>query len=121
MNNRIIKFRAWAVASRAMFYPESDGGWELYNGVLTPLLNTVLMQFTGLKDKNNKEIYEGDIIRDSEVTYEVRFGDFTLGDAEIVGFYCYNDKYGEGVIGKIDEEVIEVIGNIYTNPDLIQK
>jgi hypothetical protein len=57
---REIKFRAYAYASNKMFYPNSEGGWDLINGELNALPNTFLMQYTGLKDKNGVEIYEGD-------------------------------------------------------------
>lgn len=86
----------------------------------------VLMQSTGLKDKNGKEIFEGDIVRTT------RF----LGRAdEIGGFYEYEKDYagvvkvleGSWVIdigsvavrlwSEIDEP--EVLGNIYENPELL--
>jgi uncharacterized phage protein (TIGR01671 family) len=118
--NREIKFRAWD--GENMFdvaqITFNDGTWDISKGRGVSVCfqpHIILMQYTGLKDKNGKEIYEGDIIQDSELSYAIRFGNFTLGDAEIVGFHCWNDEYGEGVIGKIDEDVIEVIGNIYEN------
>ncbi|HES9641427.1 YopX family protein [Streptococcus pneumoniae] len=86
-----------------------------------------LMQSTGLKDKNGKEIFEGDIVRTT------RF----LGRAdEIGGFYEYEKDYvgvvkvleGSWVIdtgsvavrlwSEIDES--EVLGNIYENPELLE-
>jgi hypothetical protein len=62
---RKIKFRAWAVASKEMFLPDEDNGWEILDGKLEPLPNTVLMQYTGLK-ADGVEIYEGDILQHPE-------------------------------------------------------
>lgn len=83
-----------------------------------------LMQYTGLKDKNGVEIYEGDICR-------------CWGGAEFNGYYEYNKIYevkwqGSGFEMVIDDcgygwnyssgfEYIEVIGNIYENPELLKE
>ena len=69
-----------------------------------------IQQYTGLKDKNGKEIYEGDIAKGGEVIYQVGFN---LGTFEL-----QKDKKAVG-IGLVDtEESLEVIGNIYENPEL---
>lgn len=74
--------------------------------------NTVLMQSTGLKDKNGKLIYEGDIVKTSKgvanVEYDNTYAYFGLTNFLTVFSF---DKF-------INEE-IEVIGNIYENPELI--
>jgi uncharacterized phage protein (TIGR01671 family) len=87
-----------------------------------------LSEYTGLKDKNGKEIYEGDIlIDDQKELLEVKFGELPLdksGDCVCTyqSFYC--KCYGKlGVAPMYDcaniGEWMEVIGNIYENPELI--
>ena len=79
-----------------------------------------LMQYTGLKDKNGKEIYEGDIVKNSiNDILEVLWCDDRCG-FEMRGRY---DK--SHVIKQLDCDIIidlnvEVIGNIYENPELLK-
>ena len=82
--------------------------------------NTV-EQYTGLKDKNGKEIYEGDIF---EIKYNKK--DFMV-------WVEYSEKYAQFItrceenilndepLGDLTEKHIEVIGNIYDNPELIKE
>lgn len=71
----------------------------------------VFYQYTGLHDKNGKEIYEGDIVTDS-----VRVGE--IGFAQSIG--AFNWTYGVNW-GEIDSETLEVIGNVYENPELLKE
>lgn len=78
-----------------------------------------LMQYTGLHDKNGKEIYEGDIVEWAGIRMEVFWGE----DIGIGYGFCWRNIEGEGgyhesMTGFIDE--YEVIGNIYDNPDLLE-
>ena len=113
--SREIKFRVWAHASGVMFYPDAEAGWTMSGGRLRELPNTTLMQYTGLKDKNGVEIYEGDIIE--------HFVDFGPGGEK--GGYRTPIKitpYGLNTamwIFKEEGYLPEIIGNIHENPELL--
>lgn len=117
---RGIKFRGWHTVNEVMFeiqrlnFPSKNGEWYLgrnYNGDINPD-NVILMQFTGLLDRNGVEIYEGDIIKYYNFIEEVKFENFSDGDGWssscILG---YNTEFKDGII----------IGNIYENPELLEK
>ena len=79
-----------------------------------------LIEYTGLNDKNDVEIYEGDIIKYGNgigyIKYEA--DDYSLGfEVELIAgsnFYGYEGEH-------VDWSSVEVIGNIYKHPDLIEK
>ena len=71
----------------------------------------ILMQYTGLDDKNGKEIYEGDIVKYENMTGKIMFfnGSFIMSNFE---------ETEEWELGVINEE-LEIMGNIYDNPELL--
>lgn len=96
-----------------------NAGCEIYTYEGSVLDGYELNQYTGLKDKNGKEIYEGDICKyvcgKSEWIAEVVFhyGMFTFPIKEKpLGRYVY--------IHNVLERELEVIGNIYENPELLE-
>lgn len=117
---REIRFRAWDSVRKRMVYEGNVNfnGWVWdFKGEDCPLDTDVLMQYTGLKDKNRKEIYEGDVIvshangtYQGEVRYSapnwlVVWGKDGLSDAILLDSLTW---YG-----------MEIIGNIYENPELL--
>ena len=121
---REIKFRAWHVGNKQMIYPYARS----FNDILSSgdLLNRFdsefLMQFTGLKDCNGKEIYEGDILDNHfKVEWNQLHNGFALFNKK---GYCHQlmaDEYnltGESLPPwQINAEVI---GNIYENESLLK-
>ena len=114
---REIKFRAWNKEEKKMFYRDIvilfRGGWHTELDKL-PILdseNAELMQFTGLKDKHGKEIYEGDILGNLKES-------ILPADNVIVEFVhgCFIPFQ---IV--INEKRWEVLGNIYENPELFDK
>ena len=132
---RELKFRAWDKKRNVWVHKEFNlfGEIVLMGELLTregddsrislsELNDIAVMQFTGLKDKNGKEIYEGDICRHRTITDEGVFTD-DWGITEI-WFHkgCFLTRYFAFPVysfcGRAEAE-IEVIGNIYENQELL--
>lgn len=122
---REIKFRAWNKKLKKMFkigqITIEKGSWNYepenreYIGMsLQYQPSLVLMQYTGLQDRNGKEIYEGDIIK---ISGHTEFKSIVKWEN-----YCW--KCGEKSlynISTIDWANIETIGNIYENKELLEE
>lgn len=121
---REIKFRAWDKERRVML-PVLQLHWDaptLWIGLSSLDAYHIhrdkcdLMQFTGLKDKNDTEIYEGDKLQES-------YGDIGIvyWKESAAGFYV---KWGDGSDMSLNYGVAtiksEIIGNIHENPELLK-
>ena len=123
----ILECRAWSVKDKKMYYVEYGEGFFETNGSWWAVskdeaeragsfCNDILMQFTGLLDKNGTKIYEGDIVNvicrfdraNMVVCYENC--QFVLRISEKIGYKHLVDMMN-----------LEVIGNIYENPELLKE
>jgi len=126
---REIKFRAWDKVCK----PNRIKTWEqlLAQYQLTHVFVSdyfILMQYTGLKDKNGKEIYEGDIVsfEDAECDAE-GYNDNVFLNRGVVSYdevsMCYSFSNRQTV--EMEDLYIptdaEIIGNIYENPELLEE
>ena len=112
---REIKFRAWNTDYKEMWHWK-DVKQSTPIRLLEEANNVVFMQYTGLKDKNGKEIYEGDIDEYSktQVIYLLEEGGFCLARFDEKGRVSARTRLNNG-----NEKCLEVIGNIYENPELL--
>lgn len=115
MMSREIKFRAFDRATGAMHQP-GDNVWRLWLDGGVSIEGTwatgdvELMQFTGLTDKNDVEVFEGDIVKI-----------FTDGEEDIieVTFTVDRDLNGWEITPQDIEDGLEVIGSIHQHPELL--
>ena len=133
MQNR-FKFRVYNTLVKKFSYfdnPEIQIGTDGFdNGLIFPLSeNSKLymgkyseLQFcTGLKDKNGKLIYEGDIVRFyslyGHATFEIKWSE------EFATFGCEDNETDFSELGRLYDEAafVEVFGNIYENPELLKE
>jgi uncharacterized phage protein (TIGR01671 family) len=114
--NREIKFRAWRKRDNGeleMFYSDDVSDADTWDAKLCYFFDVgfyddePVMQFTGLKDKNGKEIYEGDIL----------YGGHPLGmETRVVE---WENECAEFTTPGFEEDYT-IIGNIYENPELLK-
>lgn len=130
---REIKFRAWARFDKVMlsnsdiWFKTNVQGYELFCDTPDNKDSWILMQYTGLKDKNGVEIYEGDIVL-SKNTFETKKAKIVFLQGSFMCEWLNDDCYSEEMSRLIwnhrpysgSGEMFEVIGNIYENPELLQ-
>jgi len=144
---RKFKFRAWDIDNKNMIKFTDDDNWQMVyecgeiclceldgdceTGRILHCIykprekyfdDCILMQYTGLKDKNGKEIYEGDIFKWVERnnfnqnyicvgSVKFKYGSFT----------CHNENTRRPSSERANIEDMEIIGNIWENPELMEE
>jgi uncharacterized phage protein (TIGR01671 family) len=143
---RLIKFRVWDPEKKVIINDKDtkfnhygidfslDGDWRTgcvniggdYFDTIGESDGAVLMQFTGLLDKNKKEIYEGDILK--VISYKLLSPSIlsSMNFSVIFEDGAFKIKVGPSLFYPLNNEVIhkneiEVIGNIYENPELLEE
>lgn len=124
---RELKFRAWDKSQKYMAY-QGNPGLETLSSFMFYFCEDIVLQSTGFFDKNENEIFEGDILSDwNEV-------DGKQVQSFLQVFWCNNDgawkldssfnqdkSSGDLLSEELSSFVYEISGNIYENPELLQR
>lgn len=125
--NREIKFRAW---TGKYMLDSAYGDWVSFDGIpyteaeqrnsrnieIKKAKDYVLMQYTGLKDKNGRECYEGDVVQNfltghhGQVVFSSKFACFNVFDEDNKWVCSMGAMSGDG---------FSILGNAYQNPEML--
>jgi uncharacterized phage protein (TIGR01671 family) len=133
---REIKFKAWDIDLQKMIFNVLDLKPNIYvnNIFFINHPNLIWLQYTGLKDKHGKEIYEGDIVKMDDNPEQFKGTEFhdkedvshhkIIWDNDRAMFTDFRLEDGDSLAGFLDGDISfvydgEIIGNIYENPELL--
>lgn len=128
---REIKFRAFSKKDNKMYYGRDVELWNVGRGLSCRVvlkrseekhfseydLDAVPMQFSDVYDKNERLVFEDDILISGGLIWQVKFGQYKMDCGTYsIGFYLYSKTCNFPLNRK---STIEVIGNMHENPELI--
>ncbi|WP_455443807.1 YopX family protein [Streptococcus salivarius] len=125
----ILRYRAWLKEDKEMIEVEE---MNFYNGELDFIgdgitwmcksNDCVLMQSTGLRDKNGKEIFEGDIVKVTNLSSWLEVVSFNEDKAMFVSKEIKREIEESPLYDLFNTDIfeVEIVGNIYTNPELAE-
>ncbi|HEM4281811.1 TPA: hypothetical protein U1X78_000188 [Streptococcus suis] len=120
----VPKFRAWDtfrnkwvkyfyITENGLIYNIEQPHWDLIGAIPIEKSGLVVMQSTGVFDKNGKEIFEGDVVNIfGEKLSKIYYSD---------GAFCVDILIGETPLHAFLSEQLEIIGNIHRNPELMEE
>ena len=126
---RELKFRAWTRQTPSMAWSQRAVAITGTGEQMVPIGGTytgvwhvnddglIIEQYTGLKDKNGKEIYEGDIVVNTYYDDGEMYKVLWVDDSVAFGMESLDDME----LYKLPLESLEVIGNIHENPELLEE
>ena len=130
--NREIKFRIWNNTIK-YFVKNLNGEIAtftlltlsdyLQRNSITNIDDFTFLRYTGLQDKNGREIYEGDIIKDLDeenLIIEFQNGSFIANGKTIIPFWSMLVKNELVQPAMVNSQTFEVVGNVFENPELLK-
>ncbi len=116
------KYRVWDIPEQKMYYEGfyicPDGSLVWRNDAKPEPDTYILMQYTGLKDKNGKEIYKGDVVKDIDGVWLVEQRNYKW---VVIMLPWDRETEPPDIYDLCDMGYLEIIGDIHSKPELLEQ